>query len=328
MISDLELVRTFLAVVEAGSFTAAAPGVYRSQAAVSQQIRRLEAQVGAPLLERGRREVTLSNAGRRLLPHARQLLAASEEARMAAHGIDHRSLRIGVPDDLAALVMPALAGLGASDATLAFEVVAGTTRDLYASIPAQLDVVIGLAIPRLQDGTELARLRLRWFGHWNGRGSVPLALCREGCLLRRQALAALGRAGTAWHLCVTATHVGVVEAAIAAGMAVGPLLEAVAPAGLPGATALPAPGDIGIRLYADRRMDARLLGQLAAAVRQQLGAGVMRGKSTKTRTSIAGSGGKSQRDGRARKQASSRHAGSAGSPSHPPRSQRAASRAK
>jgi DNA-binding transcriptional LysR family regulator len=325
MITDLELVRTFLAVVEAGSFTAAAPGVYRSQAAVSQQIRRLEVQVGAPLLERGRREVKLSNAGRRLLPHARQLLAASEAARLAAHGVDHRSLRIGVPDDLAALVMPALARLAASDPTLAFEVVAGTTRDLYASIPAQLDVVIGLAIPRLQDGTELARLRLRWFGRWNGRGRVPLALCREGCLLRRQALSALGRAGTAWHVGVTATHVGVVEAAIAAGMAVGPLLEAVAPAGLPRATALPAPGDIGIRLYADRRMDKHLLGQLANAVRQQLGAGAARGKSVKTRTSIADSGGKSQRDGRTPKSASPRHAGSL---PHPARSQRAASRAK
>lgn len=282
MISDLDLVRTFLAVVEAGSFTAAAPGVYRSQAAVSQQIRRLEAQVGAPLLERGRREVTLSNAGRRLLPHARQLLAASEQARLAAHGVDQRSLRIGVPDDLAPLVMPALARLTASDAALAFEVVTGTTRDLHASIPAQLDIVVGLAIPRLQDGTELTRLRLRWFGHWDGRGSVPLALCREGCLLRRQALSALGRAGTAWHLCVAATTIGVVEAAVATGMAVGPLLEAAAPAGLPHTTALPAPGDIGIRLYADRRMDAGLLKQLSAAIRRQLGAGARRSKSTIT----------------------------------------------
>ncbi len=81
-------------------------------------------------------------------------------------------------------------------------------------------------------GTELARLRLQWFGHWNGHGSVPLALCGEGCLMRRQALAALDRVGLAWNLRVAASNVGVVEAAAAAGVAVGPLLEAIAPAGL------------------------------------------------------------------------------------------------
>ncbi len=100
-------------------------------------------------------------------------------------------------------------------------------------MPARLEIVVGLAIPRLRDGVELARLRLRWFGRWNGGGSIPLALCTEGCLLRRQALAALDRAGMAWHLCVAANSVGVVEAAIASGMAVGPLLEAAASEALP-----------------------------------------------------------------------------------------------
>jgi len=271
MISDLDLVRTFLAVVEAGSFTAAASGVYRSQAAVSQQIRRLESQVGARLFERGQREVTLSHAGRRLLPHARQLLDASEQARLAAHGTDQRRIRIGVPDDLAGLVMPALANLASHDRTLAFEVVTGSTRELHASMPARLEIVIGLAIPRLRDGVELARLRIRWFGRWHG-GSIPLALCTEGCLLRRQALAALDRAGLAWHLCVAATSVGVVQAAIAGGMAVGPLLEVVAPETLPRAESLPPPGDIGMRMYADSHIEGALLDRLPDALRQRVAA--------------------------------------------------------
>ncbi len=271
MISDLDLVRTFLAVVEAGSFTAAASGVYRSQAAVSQQIRRLESQVGARLFERGRREVALSHAGRRLLPHARQLLNASEQARLAAHGTDQRRIRIGIPDDLAGLVIPALASVAGHDGAFVFEIVTGPTRELHASIPARLEIVIGLAIPRLRDGVELARLRMRWFGRWNG-GSIPLALCTEGCLLRRQALAALDRAGMAWHLCVAATSVGVVEAAIAGGMAVGPLLEAVAPEGLPHAEALPPPGDIGIRMYAGSHVETPLLDKLSDAIRGRIAA--------------------------------------------------------
>ncbi|KRF02014.1 hypothetical protein ASG87_11010 [Frateuria sp. Soil773] len=270
MISDLDLVRTFLAVVEAGSFSAAAPGVYRSQAAVSQQVRRLETQLGMTLFERGHREVALSEAGRRFLPHARRLLQAGEQAHLAARGIERRTIRIGVADDLAApLAMPALAALLAQDAALAFEVVTGATRTLHAQLPAQLDAVVGLAIPRLAEGGELARLRLGWFGRWHGSGSLPLALCGEGCLLRRQALAALDRAGRPWELRVAASNMGVVEAAAATGMAVGPLLEAAAPEGLPRVAGLPSPGDIGLRLYASRRMDERLLERLAAAIRRQ-----------------------------------------------------------
>lgn len=278
MISNLDLVRTFLAVAEAGSFTAAATGVYRSQAAVSQQIRRLEAQVGARLFERGRREVTLSHAGRRLLPHARQLLNASEQARLAAHGSDQHRVRIGIPDDLAGLVIPALANVAGHDGAFVFEIVTGATRELHASIPARLEIVIGLAIPRLRDGIELARLRIRWFGHWNG-GSIPLALCTEGCLLRRQALAALDHAGMPWHLCVAATSVGVVEAAIAGGMAVGPLLEAVASPGLPRTEALPSAGEIGIRMYANSHVERSLLDRLSDAIRRQV--------ATRTRTAAA-----------------------------------------
>lgn len=272
MISDLDLVRTFLAVVEAGSFTAAASGVYRSQAAVSQQIRRLESQVGTRLFERGRREVTLSHAGRRLLPHARQLLDASEQARLAAHGSDRRRIRIGIPDDLAALVIPALASVAGHDGTHVFEIVTGPTRELHASMPQRLEIVVGLAIPRLRDGIELARLRLGWFGRWNGGGSIPLALCAEGCLLRRQAVAALDHAGMAWHLRVAATSVGVVEAAIAGGMAVGPLLEALVPKALPRAGALPPPGEIGIRMYADGHVERELLDRLADAMRRRIAA--------------------------------------------------------
>ena len=302
MISDLDLVRTFLAVVEAGSFTAAAPGVYRSQAAVSQQIRRLESQVGARLFERGQREVTLSHAGRRLLPHARQLLNASEQARLAAHGTDQRRIRIGVPDDLAGLVMPALANLASHDRTLAFEVVTGSTRELHASMPARLEIVIGLAIPRLRDGVELARLRIRWFGRWRG-SSIPLALCTEGCLLRRQALAALDRTGLAWHLCVAATSVGVVQAAVAGGMAVGPLLEAVAPETLPRAEALPPPGDIGMRMYADGHIERALLDRLSDAIRQRVASCTQIGATARTFASAGRTGRGQNRSSAARRRA-------------------------
>ena len=72
---DVAVVRAFLTVVETGSVTKAARQLNLSQGAISQQIRRLETELGERLLHRDRRTVTLTSAGQALLPHARAALA-------------------------------------------------------------------------------------------------------------------------------------------------------------------------------------------------------------------------------------------------------------
>src|SRR3954454_23530557 len=81
---ELRQLAYFLAVAEERHFTRAAERVSIAQPAVSQQIRRLEAELGEPLFLRDRRGVTLTPAGDALLPHARAALAAVGEAREAA----------------------------------------------------------------------------------------------------------------------------------------------------------------------------------------------------------------------------------------------------
>ena len=75
-----EPLRSFLAIAETGSFTAAAQRVNRTQSAVSMQIKRLEEQLGALLFAREGRTVRLSPGGELLLPHARRILQAQQEA--------------------------------------------------------------------------------------------------------------------------------------------------------------------------------------------------------------------------------------------------------
>ena len=72
---DLDQLRAFVAVAEAGSISAGAGRVFRSQSAVSEQLQKLEAAAGAALLSRSRQGVDLTPAGRRLIGHARQMLA-------------------------------------------------------------------------------------------------------------------------------------------------------------------------------------------------------------------------------------------------------------
>ncbi|MCB9764361.1 MAG: LysR family transcriptional regulator [Alphaproteobacteria bacterium] len=77
----LDQLRTFVAVAQRGSFTRAARALDCAQSTVSFHVAALEASLGTHLLERGGRGVRLTQAGARLLPRARAMLALSEEAR-------------------------------------------------------------------------------------------------------------------------------------------------------------------------------------------------------------------------------------------------------
>jgi DNA-binding transcriptional LysR family regulator len=80
---DLRQFAYFVAIAEEANFTRAAERIPIAQPAISQQIRRLEAELGEPLFVRDRRAVRLTAAGEALLPHARATLSAAESARQA-----------------------------------------------------------------------------------------------------------------------------------------------------------------------------------------------------------------------------------------------------
>ncbi|MGY4354055.1 DNA-binding transcriptional LysR family regulator [Bradyrhizobium sp. i1.7.7] len=100
---DLELLRSFVSVVEAGGFTRAGERVHRTQSTVSQQIKRLEEDVGQVLLHRDGKDVRPTEAGERLLSYARRLLTLAEEARDVLREPDSEgAIRLGIPEDFAA----------------------------------------------------------------------------------------------------------------------------------------------------------------------------------------------------------------------------------
>src|SRR4051794_23017136 len=76
----LQQLRYFLTAAELGSFSAAAERLHMAQPSLSDQIRKLEAELGVPLFARAGRRLALTEAGRMLRPHAERTLASAAEA--------------------------------------------------------------------------------------------------------------------------------------------------------------------------------------------------------------------------------------------------------
>lgn len=100
---NVSQLRTFVEVIDRGSFSEAARAMGLSQPAVTMQIQGLEADLGATLLERRYRRVDLTEAGRSLLPTARKVLSELEGARVA---IDRLSDTVGGHLELAVSTTP------------------------------------------------------------------------------------------------------------------------------------------------------------------------------------------------------------------------------
>src|SRR5215204_2091073 len=104
---DVSLLRAFVAVADAGGMTAASRILNLTQAAVSQQIKRLEDTLGETLITRERRGMKLTNAGERLFGRAKRLLALNDEIwTEMTTPIYEGEVRLGIPSDIVNVYLP------------------------------------------------------------------------------------------------------------------------------------------------------------------------------------------------------------------------------
>ncbi|WP_322028400.1 LysR family transcriptional regulator [Paraburkholderia sp. J76] len=108
---ELRHLKTFLAVARTLNFTRAAEQVHLAQSSVTEQIQALEADLGAALLDRSRRKLALTEAGKRLQDYAGDLLSLAEEARASvaqAAGVTAGALSVGALETLCVSRLPPL----------------------------------------------------------------------------------------------------------------------------------------------------------------------------------------------------------------------------
>jgi len=108
---EIHQLRYFVAVADEGSFSRAAAKVRVAQPSLSQQIRKLEAEVGQPLFDRLPRSVVLTEAGRCLIDYARQILSSIDDARRCVGELTGEiagKLTVGAIPTIAPYVLPRL----------------------------------------------------------------------------------------------------------------------------------------------------------------------------------------------------------------------------
>ncbi|HWK44118.1 MAG TPA: LysR substrate-binding domain-containing protein [Stellaceae bacterium] len=235
---DPDLLKTFVAVTEESSFSRAARRVGRSQSAVSMQMQRLEQVLGKALLRREPRSVRLTQAGEGFLVYARRIVKLSEEAWASiAEPQEAGSVRLGVPDDYAVMLLPpVLSRFAAEHPSIAVELICEQSTSLIGKLEAG-NIDLALVTRRPSQALEvLRRERLVWVASplhapWEN-DPLPIALYEPGCTARDNVLASLSDTGRAYRCLYSSPSLVGLTAVVRAGLAVAALAECGLPPGL------------------------------------------------------------------------------------------------
>ncbi|MCE4061964.1 LysR substrate-binding domain-containing protein [Pandoraea sputorum] len=281
---DMDALRTFLATQQLGSLNRAAERVGRSQSAVSQQMRKLEVQVGQPLFRRQGRGLMLTDAGELILSYAHRILDLNDEAVHAVRGASVEGVvRFGLPGDFAETWLPAALGqFKKTHPGVRVEVAVERNGVLLERLDrGELDLVLVMGNESRSDAEPLAMLPMTWVGPvgvdvvLTPGIALDLALYNPPCFFRRAGIEALDAAGISWRLAYTTASLQSLWSGVAAGLGITLRTAAGLPSSLKRLGAkegLPPLPSVALCLHAGHRDAPPALAQLKRVVVECAGA--------------------------------------------------------
>lgn len=226
---DMNAMRTLVAILQSGSLGRAADRVGRSQSAASQQIKKLEIQLGQPLFRKRGRNMVLTETGELAHSYARRILELNDEAARCVAGMAVEGVvRFGLPGDFAETWLPAALGRfkKAHPAVRVDVEVAGNGRLLERLDRGEFDLVLALGHGSRADAKRIATLPMTWIGPAGTEAilkpdaPLDLALYNPPCFFRRVGIEALDNASIPWRLAYTTASLQSLWAGVAAGLGI------------------------------------------------------------------------------------------------------------
>jgi DNA-binding transcriptional LysR family regulator len=255
---DLDLLRTFQAVVETGSFASAAEQLGCTQPAVSLQVKRLETLFGQTLIERAR-PARATEPGQTVLGYARRMLRLNDE--LLGRFDDAREgvvLRVGIPNDFSVAMLPtALSRFAASEPGVILDLQSDLSSRLLEGLrTGQFDLVLAMTTERVSDlAVKTWTERLVWISAPDQKPAadrpLPLICYPEGCVYRARMLKRLAEDGLPWRIAMTSPSFTSIVSAVESGLGVSVFAESTAPEQLVVERRKPWPdlGTVSVGLY-------------------------------------------------------------------------------
>ena len=218
-----QMLRSFVAIVDAGTMLNAADQVFLSQSALSLQIKRLEEIVQQTLFLRDGRRLVLTNSGETLLEYARRMLALNDQAVEAlSEGRASGPIRVGTVQDFAdTLLTGVLARFAERHPESQIFARVASTVELEGMLGRdQLDLVLGYAAA--EDPRALKLVSTQWYGDAAllDHDVLPLAMLQRPCRFREAAIASLERLGRPWRTAIETPNLSTLRAGVEAGLGV------------------------------------------------------------------------------------------------------------
>ena len=226
---DLDVLRTLVTAQDLGGFNRAADRIGRTQSAVSQQIRRIEGQLGQALYRKNGRGVALTEAGDVMLAYARKMLELNDDAVAAVRGVAvEGTVRFGLPSDLAETWLSTTLGrFKRAHPTVLIEAVVDRNAVLLEHLDkGHLDLVLAFGGQDRSDAHRLADLPMKWIGPASRQVShescepLPLVMYGPPCFFRQAGIDALDKAGIPWRTAFTSPSLHGLWAAVEAELGI------------------------------------------------------------------------------------------------------------
>ncbi|UPW18529.1 LysR substrate-binding domain-containing protein [Agarivorans sp. TSD2052] len=224
---DIDALRSLVAFVESGSFTRAASQTFRTQSAISAQMKKLQQESDSPLFEKEGRSLVLTPAGQALASYARRIVSLHDQAvTELKHSKAKVELRIGCPDDYSLSILPLFTEiLQQQIPNLYLRLRAGPSYQLREQLDlGELDLAILTRPPDSDEGLLLRHDQGIWVSSATKdvcqQRPLPLALYDTDCKFHSSAIDGLDKAEIAYHLMATSANHSGLYGLVAQGLAV------------------------------------------------------------------------------------------------------------
>jgi len=232
----IDLMKTFLAIIDTGGFTSASQVVHRTQSAISMQVKRLEETVGQPVFDRSGRSFSLTSAGETLVPYARRMLKVHEETVAAMIQPEMvGAVRIGTPDDYALRFLPnILSHFAKAYPRVQVSVRCEPSSQLAPALEkGEIDLALLTGEAYQEHGQVVRKDPTVWVTSANHLSHeddpLPLAVFQAECIFRKWTFQALDSIGRHYRVAYQSPSITGILAAVSAGLAVTVLSASVVP---------------------------------------------------------------------------------------------------